>query len=546
MYWRRAAGTGAPTTIQLDGTDVTASATTVNDAAIGFAVSTIQLSQPLAAGSMHIFQGTYADGKTAGAGVRAWSNPFVYGQWSAMPTVPEDDPTATAATVDDATNRGVNAMVVQGETVHQPFRRNRLRPAIPRRPRFTALSWIRTVPGRSPAPWMWFIRDEPDAADYRVTDIPSGKMVGSLAQMAVQTGETLRARNPAVPTTLNLDGTYKPFNWYNYGQVPDVMMVDAYYEPQLKDAIWTNTSEIPLYSKVTFDTPSPRWPSPPPSPIRCNCILYSCQYIDKTNSRTFPFAAPASKRIELYYALAAGAKGFSYWWFKPASSAADGLADGGTAALALWKEIGLLGNEIRNHIPVPGDQLPGRADDSAEHRGLGPGRSWRGSDTVILLAVNDQYYNDQSGCHYTPVANASVAVTLPTWIASPTAFEVSAGGIRDVSTQAGGGQLQVSLGTLDVTRMIVITLQRLAAQHHRDAVQRAGSGRKCVPSPRMSARFRARPSASSPPHRASAPDRPRPSPSRPRVPARSVIKWQKNSTSITKRRALTRAARPPR
>jgi len=45
-------------------------------------------------------------------------------------------------------------------------------------------------------------------------------MVGSLADMCVERGAELRAAYPAAPTTLNIDGTYKPFNWYNYGQVP--------------------------------------------------------------------------------------------------------------------------------------------------------------------------------------------------------------------------------------------------------------------------------------------------------------------------------------
>lgn len=453
LYWRRAPGAGAPTTILLNGNDVTANATTVNDSTIGFAASVLQLSQPLVSGSMHVFKGVYADGKTAGSGVRAWNNPFIYGQWSAMPSA-EGDYAANRAVIDDATNRGINAQVVQGEPGLNDF-------------------W-KTVSGRQYAadrgygfvidevgkwsctnPLMWFIRDEPDAADSRVTGIPGNKMVGSLAQMAVQTGEELRANYPTAPTTLNLDGTYKPFNWYNYGQVPDVMMFDAYYEPRLRDAIWNNPARIPLFSKATYRFAVAQVAQSAAEPNPLHCILYSCEYKDPTTGSIFPFPAPQSKRIETYYALAAGAKGICYWWLK-AGYPSNGLGARTSAALALWKEIGLLGNEIKTAAPLLVTSCPANLT-LQPTAGVWARALLVGSDTTILFAVNDQYYNDQTGCHYTPVANAGVAMTLPSWIQSPTAFEITAGGIRDVTTQFGGGQLQVSLGTLNLTRMIVIT-----------------------------------------------------------------------------------------
>jgi hypothetical protein len=58
---------------------------------------------------------------------------------------------------------------------------------------------------------------------------------------------------------------------------------------------------------------------------------------------------------------------------------------------------------------------------------------------------------------YTPISNATVTATLPSWLQSPTAFEISASGLSDVSTELIGNQLQLNLGTLDLTRMIVVT-----------------------------------------------------------------------------------------
>ena len=296
LYWRRAAGPAAPVAIRLDDVDVTAVAATGSDPALPFATTVLQLAQPLAATSLHVFQGVYADGTTTTAAIRAWVNPFIHGTWGAKSGA-DNDFAAARAWIDDATNHSVNSLVVQLGSA--------------------ALGdYLKTSEGRQYAadrgygfviddigkwscsnPLMWFIRDEPDAADSRVTDIPGDKMVGSLAQMAVQTGETLRAADITAPTTLNLDMTYKPFNWYNYGQVADVTMSDPYYQARLREAYWSNPARIPLYNKATFVYAVSQLAQSASEPNPLHIIQYSCEYIDSTLGQTFPFPTPQSKRI---------------------------------------------------------------------------------------------------------------------------------------------------------------------------------------------------------------------------------------------------------
>jgi hypothetical protein len=457
LYWRRGDGT-APTSILMDGNDVTTNTTTVGDPSVDIVASVLQLAQPLSVMSFHIFQGLYADSRIASAGVRTWANPFIYGTWGAQPG-DSGDYAAARAWIDDATNHCVNALVVQGGS-------NAVK------------SYLQTSEGRQYAadhgygfvideigkwscqnPMMWFIRDEPDAADSRVTGLPGDKMVGSLADMAVERGEELRAAYPEAPTTLNIDSTYKPFNWYNYGQVPDVLMTDPYYQNRLRAALWYYPEQIPLYSKATYIYAVSQLAQSAAEPNPLHVVLYSCEYVDTAGGQTFPFAPPACKRIEVYYALAAGAKGMSYWWYKPGSPS-NGLGAGTPEALALWREIGLLGAEIRTALPLLVTSCPA-AVTLQPSAGLWIRSLLVGSDTFVLLAVNDDYYNDEYGCHYTTIANAGVAVTLPTWLQSPTAFEIAAGGIHNVATQVAGNQLQVNLGTVDLTRMIVVTSNAL-------------------------------------------------------------------------------------
>ena len=59
LHWRRSGG-AAPVAIYMDGTDVTASATTVGDANVNFAATVLQFATPLANMSYHVYQGVYA------------------------------------------------------------------------------------------------------------------------------------------------------------------------------------------------------------------------------------------------------------------------------------------------------------------------------------------------------------------------------------------------------------------------------------------------------------------------------------------------------
>lgn len=457
IYWRRSPAGTAPVSILLDGIEVTAGAHTVSDPALNVAVTVLRPSQPFAPGSFHVFQAVYADGQTATAGVRAMANELIYGMWGAWPGA-DGDYVVARNYILDVTNHNINAQVVTlGSTAVQ--------------------SYIKTAEGQQFAadhglgfvtddigkwgvqrPYMWFIRDEPDAADFRVLDLPEDKKIGSLAQSAIAEGDYLRGGDPTVPTTINIDGTYKPYNWYNYGHVPDVLMSDPYYQARLRTALWSKPTTIPLYSKATYIYAVTQLAQSSGEPNPLHIVLYSCEYID-SSGEVFPFPTAESKRIEAYYALAGGAKGLSYWWYipgSPANGVGAATVRGDPDAAPLWREIGLLGAEVRTAGPVLVTSCPVGLNVQTSP-GLWARSLLARDDTLVLLAVNDNYHNDEGGCHYTPLTNASLTVDLPAWMASPTAFEIDAGGIRNISVQLSADSLQVNLGTVDLTRMIVVT-----------------------------------------------------------------------------------------
>ena len=322
---------------------------------------------------------------------------------------------------------------------------------------------------------MFFINDEIDAEESNMERtfcgtgyrLPCGKSpMGILAGRSIDEGEVLRALRPLTPTSINMNGSFKPENYYAYGQAVDILQVDPYYQRRLQDVYWRDQNAIPVYQKATYIYAVSKAVARAAEPNPSNVILYSCSWkcmdTDACDpeyvGNVWPYADAEVKRIEAYYALAAGAKGLCYWWMNAGGWPAHGLADQTTqAARDLWKEIGLYGVEIKTLAP---QLVTSHPVDMA----LAPSTNvWArvlasGTDTMILLAVNDDYYNDTAGFHHNPVGNASVVATLPSWMtSSPTAFEIRPSGLYNVATSLNGNNLTVALGTLDITRMIVIT-----------------------------------------------------------------------------------------
>ena len=228
----------------MDGTNVTATTTTVGDPSVDFGASVVQLAAPLSAMSFHVYQGVYADGKTATAGVRTWGNPYLYGTWGSKPIPP--DATAGSAWIDEATAHGVNALVINWANNLGTF--------------------LGTSSGRDYAeshgygfviqtPGQFYSRrrgcgsstTNPTIRIWTVTGLPAGDThkPGAMAMQMLRNGEALRPSYPLAPTTVNVDRNLKPYNYWNWGQVPDVFMNDAYYQSLLAPAYWKDKLQDP-------------------------------------------------------------------------------------------------------------------------------------------------------------------------------------------------------------------------------------------------------------------------------------------------------------
>ncbi len=449
LHWRRSGG-GAPTTIKMDDLDVTANTVTVGDPLMTFAESVITLSSAISNGSYHVYQGIYSDGTTATGSVRTWAHDFIHATWYTFP-IDDGDTNACKAWIDDCTNRGINAVENQMPGALSHFLDSGEGEAYAAARGFGGIAWNEV--GWDPI--AWFLDDEPDAEEDTFDcgtglNLPcgSGHDTGVLVMKNVAIGEQLRKSNPGIPTTVNMDATLKPDNYYSYGQATDYLQADPYYQARLDDTYHRNQERIPLYENprdyIYAISSAIRTAA---EPNQSHIILYSCK------QTTWPYPTREAKRLEFYYALAGGAKGISYWWFK----LPNGLGSQHPDAMDMWYEVGLLGNEAKTISPLLVTShpvaMPLTATSNVFVKALAAG-----PDTMILIVVNDGTRHDTTGCHYTQISNATVTATLPTWMqASPTAFEVKPSGLSSVSSSLNNGQLQLALGTLNLTKMIVIT-----------------------------------------------------------------------------------------
>jgi len=408
----------------------------------------IRLDRPFSPGSFHMFEIGWSDGARARAALRVWSQEFVYGMWGYTNSgrTPEEN---ARLCLTDLSEHHINVHMGMGGN-WRPFIASD-----------AGSEFLQTIGMRMMVKWIgdtrnpvyYFLMDEPDAQDYRRTNLPADRRLGCLAQPLVQHSRALRGRDPLTPQLLNVNNTYKPENWYTYGQLADVLATDPYYQEQLAVVYGARPGWLAQFVKPTCVYAATVVCAAAAQPKPVHVILNAVRHDHK--DQPFRFATPAEKRIELYYALAGGAKGISYWWYTPYDEY-YGVGGSDPHALALWKEIGLLGAEVRTAGPLIVRSCPATLPVQA------PPRLWArtllaGLDTLLLIVVNDNYAVDRHGTVVHPVQPAIVRITPPPWLHTRSVFEVAYTGTRPVSWSCRDGELLLDLGTVQLTRLLIIS-----------------------------------------------------------------------------------------
>jgi hypothetical protein len=472
-YVRAAGETGpAPARLAIDGQDVTAQSRILSDPALDTALVVTRLKEPAERDSFHYFQADWADGSRAAAGLRATADEFRYGMWGYINHGNTSKKRADYF-LKDMEDHNINLLMYSISKDVMEFMRSDEGIAYSQR---TDMRMMANWPGNARKPVYYFLLDEPDAHDAAVKMLPGAARLGALGQGLVGKSKQIRTRDPSTPILLNIDNSFKPENWYMYAQLADVACADPYYSGELESALRKRPAEVKYFEKPTYvyavSTIS-RWAcAPRPLHIILNCVR------DDNKEHPFRFSTPQEKRIEVYYALAAGATSLSYWWYTPYDQC-YGVGGDDPRGKALWKEMGLLGAEVRTAGEVlmqscPAE-LPVKSSPNLWVRTL-----LGGPDTVVLLVVNDTSRGNKTGTTIRTVSPAEVTVQMPAWLKSASAFEIDSTGTKDLAAKVSGAAATMNLGSVKVTRLIVLTqdaglrqrMQKLYTERFAAAVQR--------------------------------------------------------------------------
>lgn len=306
-----------------------------------------------------------------------------------------------------------------------------------------------------------FLMDEPDAHEDAIKDLPPERRLGSYAQGLIERQRDWTEADPRTLDLLNVDLTYKPENWLTYGRLPDILAADPYYQMRLLDVYtkhpgWLSRDCTPYYVFAIAEVV--RWAAEPrPAHILLNSVSF------REGDRVFRFGTPEEKRVEFYYALAAGAKGISYWWFTPYGEC-YGCGSDEPAAKAMMAEMKRLNIEARSLEPLLSRAHPA-ADSgvvldpfaSAAPAWLMTRSLFAGSDTMLVVLVNRDHSSDRVGTMFEPIQRAIVRLEPPAWLKPTEAFRVTREGVIPVTLVEKDAKLVAEFENLQLTEILVAT-----------------------------------------------------------------------------------------
>lgn len=234
--------------------------------------------------------------------------------------------------------------------------------------------------------------DEPDCNDWTAGgDLPIPDRLGVNAEQVVLPRiEVMRKDSPKVPALLLIDNTFKPLNYYMYGQMSDVIASDPYQLLGLDQVDY-----VRHVMECVRDASTPR---------PTVAVLWAGGFVYNEGREVFPIPktigdprvrppSPAEERMMAFYALGAGAKGIGYFCDWP-DDANNKQPDGVFVQLSqnkpLWEEVGRINADIAALAPYLSIGCP--VSVPQEDPRVWISEIMCGPDNVVVTVVNKDHY----------------------------------------------------------------------------------------------------------------------------------------------------------
>jgi hypothetical protein len=289
-------------------------------------------------------------------------------------------------------------------------------------------------------------RDEPDAHDFKLgRSLPLMQRLGVHAQSEVL--PLLRQQREADPRTLNMilvNNTFKPLNWYIYGQIADVLCTDPYV-PLSGEQL----GRVPHSLAVARDAAAPH-------PV--TAVLWAARLEGSRHHYAERAPTPKEERMMVFYAVGSGVKGLAYF-MDHTHVTGEGQFTGVSDIPDLWEEvermnrdIGLLAPRLSVGCPLPG----GYEDERVWSRVL-----WCGRECLVVIVVNkDHYiaYNTRSAHPWhAPATNVEIQILLPRYFSRCQVREVRDSVLAPVKVRTARHKIHLLLENVDTARAFIIT-----------------------------------------------------------------------------------------
>jgi len=287
-----------------------------------------------------------------------------------------------------------------------------------------------------PALHLVYLDDEPDCRDFEYAGERRTEL-GYTAMSMVRKMEFLREVCPKHPTFIAIDNTWRPANYFVYGELADIMAPHWY------------GSEIRHCAGQSAQVKRAVEPRP----------AYYTPWLD---SRKRPQTAD-DMRLRAYYPIAEGMKGLIYYSWK---FAATTTPDKGKELRAAMTEMH---QELQAVAPllIKGELLPIA---SANRSDLKLSAFLCGGEAVVLMVINENRNDfrysdtnlDEEGKskgklrQVLPTKNVRIDLALPDWFSPGDVSEVVGGETKSVSHTITSPGISLRLLDVGLTKMIVV------------------------------------------------------------------------------------------
>jgi len=380
------------------------------------AIARVRLQKPLAPAELVVVRAAVEQkgrSRSIYAHRRAFEDWFPIGCWSADPQTYE------------VLRRLHVELVVQGGTAeHEFYARSAatygFRSMCPTGT-FEGLDTIRSLADH-PAVACWMLADEPDWSTPPVVMKHSDAFV--------------RHFNRTKPTFITLCRNVK---FFEYGPIADIPCMDHYCVTAPTSSKWpfvygTRLEETGYYTRDLKRAcePKPIW-------------VWSQAIATWSERPKRPVPTPDELAAQLLFNMGRGAKGIL--WFNYEHKVAERFPDTREAMRRWGRVLRVTRDDLLSAEPVEAEPTAPEKVDAATLV------SW---DKLIVCVVNLDYRIHPEAYPFNPRRNVEVSCRLPDWIKPAVALDVSPDGITKVPFEVTQGRIRLTLGDLNVCRLIVV------------------------------------------------------------------------------------------